>query len=262
MSSGASSAPPAVTHSLQRPVRTLCARTATVTFSGACQLTPSRSNVRGARIAGVTTGPEPAARAPSGTPCEKSLARGAAAAVAGRPSTAAPTAKTPDRRRTWVATPIPVRGLRSSGPLEPCRVARDVARGRAHVRGPAGAGLPARARVESPPVDDHEHMARVGVDRQVLAGPRLAEALEARRGAGRGEQACVVQRVGHRPGAVVARIGERAVPAAEAVGRRRDPVGAGDDRRQLARGQAPGARAAEVRALEQRRRAADAELAP
>ena len=86
---------------LHRPVRTLRARTPTAcTFAGAFQSTPSRSNVRGAFSAGVTTAPLRAALAPvtDGTDWAKSLARGAAEAPLGTPRTT-PIATTPMTRR-------------------------------------------------------------------------------------------------------------------------------------------------------------------
>src|SRR6185295_10585724 len=63
--------------------------------------------------------------------------------------------------------------------LEPGRVARREAADRA-VRGlPARARLLEPDRVEARAADDHERVARVGVDRHPLSAPRLAPAREA-----------------------------------------------------------------------------------
>src|SRR4029079_17312524 len=122
---------------------------------------------RGARTDGVVIGPAPAAcAAPPGSDCEKSLARGAAAAPAGSPSTAT-AATTPRRRRTKVATPIPALGLRRRS--ETGGMARHVAGRGSRRRRPSRPALPAGARVEPATVDDHVDVTAVGVDRAVLA---------------------------------------------------------------------------------------------
>src|SRR6185437_5926667 len=99
---------------------------------------------------------------------------------------------------------------------------------------PAAAGLVTGTGVVAAPVDGHPGVARVGVDRHVLARPGCAVALECRRVEWRGEQPGRVEHVGDRARAVVAGRLERAMPAAVDVRRAGDPVGRRDHRRNAA----------------------------
>src|SRR3954452_9738689 len=103
-------------------------------------------------------------------------------------------------------------------------MADDVARARAlHVL-PARAGLRAAGGVVASPADHHVGVTGVRVDRDPPAAARRAVGHELPRVERPREAPGAMEDVGDRPRAVVAAVGEGAMPAAEAVGAPGDPV--------------------------------------
>src|SRR3954465_11193307 len=104
------------------------------------------------------------------------------------------------------------------GGSETRRMACDEPGGGTTRAGPARSAAGQRAGVEAPPVDDHEGVPGVRVDRDPAPGPGLAPAHEAGRVQRAGEQTARGERVGDRARAVVA-ARSAAVAAAPDVGR-------------------------------------------
>src|SRR3954471_14614451 len=130
--------------------------------------------------------------------------------------------RTADPQLRWGAHPKSPEASGSARPgkwSETGRVARDVAPAAAQVVLPARAGALGARGVEADARHLHEHVTGVGVDGHPLALARAAPVHEAARVARAGDQPGGIQREGHGPGAVIARVEEAAVAAAPLVRR-------------------------------------------